>query len=366
MEVMEAKNEYYKGVCAYAHKEKNKRIKNRQKTLNFRELCCTFVPKSMLTLRSSLFARLFTTLLLLGGVGQGRVWAQQDVAFAQYWRLGTQWNPALAGRTPQLSIHAALQSHALGYEDAGSTMWAGADMALQLANTRHGVGASFLNDRIGLFSHKRFALQYAYHYKMWGGQLSVGGEVDFLQEDIDGSKADFGTGADPAFPSSQVNGSGVDFAAGVHYERKNWQVALAAQHLAAPTIAMGDTHFYPVRRYFLLMGAYDLSLSSPHYWLTPSVMLRSDWSDHRLDFTLRGTYQYEGRRIVAGLGYAPARSVGAFVGGTLHGVDLCYSYEANTVGLGLAAGQHEVTVTYRMDLNLGKRGRNLHKSVRWL
>lgn len=320
----------------------------------------------MLTAQQHLFAKFLTALLLLGGAGQGVVRAQQDVAFAQYWRSSTQWNPAAVGRTPQLSINGMLQSHAMGYEDAGSTMWAGADMALQLGNTRHGVGASFLNDRIGLFSHKRFALQYAYHHKLWGGRLSWGAQIDLLQEDIDGSKADFGTGSDPAFPSSQVSGSAVDFSGGLHYEHKGWQVALAAQHLAAPTISMGETHYYEVKRNFHLMGAYDLSLASPYYWLTPSVMLRSDLRDHRIDFTLRGTYRYEGRRIVAGLSYAPTRSLTAFVGGTLRGIDLCYSYEANTSGLGWGAGQHEISVAYRMDLNLGKRGRNLHKSVRWL
>ena len=30
------------------------------------------------------------------------------------------------------------------------------------------------------------------------------------------------------------------------------------------------------------------------------------------------------------------------------------------------AGQHEITLGYRLDLNLGKKGRNLHRSVRWL
>ncbi len=66
------------------------------------------------------------------------------------------------------------------------------------------------NDEIGLFSHKRFALQYAYHHRIWGGRLSIGVQADMLQEDLDGSKADLGTGNDPAFPSSKVNGSAFD------------------------------------------------------------------------------------------------------------------------------------------------------------
>lgn len=54
------------------------------------------------------------------------------------------------------------------------------------------------------------------------------------------------------------------------------------------------------------------------------------------------------------------------MGGTFHGVDLSYSYEANTSGMGIGAGQHEVSIGYSLELNLGKRGKNLHRSVRWL
>ena len=87
-------------------------------------------------------------------------WAQQDPAFVHYWQMEPQFNPAAVGRIPQLSITAALQSHASGYENAGSTLYAGADMAFQIGRTRHGVGALFQNDEFGLFSHKRFSVQY--------------------------------------------------------------------------------------------------------------------------------------------------------------------------------------------------------------
>ena len=95
-------------------------------------------------------------LVLLTGMGANRVQAQQDVAFLHYWRMETQWNPAAVGQSPQLSIQGAVQTHAMGYEQAGSTMWAGADMAFALGRTFHGVGAMFLNDNIGLFRTNAF------------------------------------------------------------------------------------------------------------------------------------------------------------------------------------------------------------------
>lgn len=305
-------------------------------------------------------------LVLLAGMGANRVQAQQDVAFLHYWRMETQWNPAAVGQSPQLSIQGAVQTHAMGYEQAGSTMWAGADMAFALGRTNHGVGAMFLNDNIGLFSHKRFSLQYAYHQPWRGGTIALGLQADMLQEGIDGSKADLGDKNDPAFPTTQVNGSAFDLSVGSYYQRKGFRLSAAYHHLAAPTVRLGETHELPIRGVLNVGTQYNIRTSSPLFTITPSAMLRSDFTDYRVDLTLRGQYKFENRLIFAGINYAPQRSVGLFVGGTLQGIDISYGYEANTSGLGLGAGQHEIVIAYRLPIDLGKKQRNLHKSVRWL
>lgn len=305
-------------------------------------------------------------LVLLAGMGANRVQAQQDVAFLHYWRMETQWNPAAVGQSPQLSVQGAVQTHAMGYEQAGSTMWAGADMAFALGRTNHGVGAMFLNDNIGLFSHKRFSLQYAYHQPWRGGTIALGLQADMLQEGIDGSKADLGDKNDPAFPTAQVKGSAFDLSVGSYYQRKGFRLSAAYHHLAAPTVRLGETHELPIRGVLNVGTQYNIRTSSPLFTITPSAMLRSDFTDYRVDLTLRGEYKFENRLIFAGINYAPQRSVGLFVGGTLQGIDISYGYEANTSGLGLGAGQHEIVIAYRLPIDLGKKQRNLHKSVRWL
>ena len=305
-------------------------------------------------------------LVLLAGMGANRVQAQQDVAFLHYWRMETQWNPAAVGQSLQLSIQGAVQTHAMGYEQAGSTMWAGADMAFALGRTFHGVGAMFLNDNIGLFSHKRFSLQYAYHQPWRGGTIALGLQADMLQEGIDGSKADLGDKNDPAFPTTQANGSAFDLSVGSYYQRKGFRLSAAYHHLAAPTVRLGETHELPIRGVLNVGTQYNIRTSSPLFSITPSAMFRSDFTDYRVDLTLRGEYKFENRLIFGGINYAPQRSVGLFVGGTLQGIDISYGYEANTSGLGLGAGQHEIVIAYRLPIDLGKKQRNLHKSVRWL
>ena len=67
-----------------------------------------------------------------------------------------------------------------------------------------------------------------------------------------------------------------------------------------------------------------------------------------------------------GLGYSPTNSVTLMIGGKVKGVSLGYSYEAFTNGVSLGNGSHELFVGYQTDLNLFKKGRNRHQSVRIL
>ena len=315
-------------------------------------------------MRSLHTLRILTLISVLAAALTAR--AQQDPAFAHYWQLEPTLNPATTGRTPQLNIVGAIQTHAAGYEDAGSSMIAEADIALQLGKTRHGVGASFMNDEFGLFSHKRFSLMYAFHFKLFGGNMSIGASADMLNESVNGSKADLGDANDPAFPTTDLSGSKFDASAGIWFTHKKWYVGLAAQHLTAPTVLLGETNEMKVERTYNFICGYNITPKRSFFTLAPSAILRYDGTEFRADVTARLIYENERKRLYGGVTYSPQHSVTGFVGGTFHGVDLSYSYEANTEGIGFGAGQHEITLAYRLDLNFSKRGKNLHRSVRFL
>lgn len=70
--------------------------------------------------------------------------------------------------------------------------------------------------------------------------------------------------------------------------------------------------------------------------------------------------------LFGGASYSPNQSVALFIGGKFHGVVLSYSYEAYTSGVGMEHGAHEIVLSYEWKLNLYKKGKNLHKSVRLL
>ena len=70
--------------------------------------------------------------------------------------------------------------------------------------------------------------------------------------------------------------------------------------------------------------------------------------------------------LYAGVGYSPENSVTAMLGGSFHGINIGYSYEMFTNGIGMGNGSHGLFVNYQTDINLFKKGKNKHKSVRIL
>lgn len=100
--------------------------------------------------------------------------------------------------------------------------------------------------------------------------------------------------------------------------------------------------------------------------MQPSLFVQSDLQSWREDVQCKLTYEYEKRKFYCGVGYSPNTSVTALIGGYFHGIKLGYSYQMYTGGVGLENGSHEIVLSYQTDLDLFKKGRNRHKSVRFL
>lgn len=302
--------------------------------------------------------------ILLVGVLEMR--AQYDPSFSHYFDLEPSFNPAAVGKQSKLNVTAAYALDMAGFEHNPRTFQVAADMPFFLLNHRHGVGLSLLNDQIGLFTHQRLVLQYALQNKLLGGTLSVGVQGGMLSEKFDGSKVDLGESGDPAFSTSDVNGSGMDLSLGLYYQYKAWYVGLSAQHLTSPTINLGETNELKIDATYYLTGGYNIRLRNPFLTIKPSVLVTTDGTTWRGDLTGRLVYQYEKRMLYGGVTYSPDRSVTVLVGGNFHGVVLGYSYEAYTSKLSAGNGSHELFVGYQTDINLTKKGRNRHQSVRIL
>ena len=312
-----------------------------------------------------MFKRLYITitLALLLSVGAK---AQYDASFSHYWDMEPYFNPAAVGKQPKLNVVAAYALDMAGFENNPRTMYLGADMPFFLLGAYHGAGVSLINDQIGLFTHQRIALQYAYKRKLFGGNISVGAQFGFLNEQFDGSKVDLGESNDPAFATSDVKGNAMDLAAGIYYIHGRWYAGVSAQHLTSPLVELGETNELQIDPTYYLTGGYNIKLRNPFVTIPTSVLVRTDTKAYRADISARIVYTNEKKLMYAGVSYSPTNSVTALIGGSFHGINLSYSYEMYTSAISLGNGSHELMVSYQTDLNLFKKGKNKHKSVRIL
>jgi len=245
-------------------------------------------------------------------------------------------------------------------------MYAAADMPFYAIKNYHGVGIQFMNDQIGLFTHQKLALQYAFKKRLFKGMLSAGLQVGFLSESFDGSKVDLGESNDPAFSTSKVDGSGLDLGFGLYYSHGPWYVGLSGLHLNTPKIDLGETNEMQIDATYYLTGGYNIKLRNPFLSIKPSTLVRYDGTTWRGDVTCRLVYTHEKKMMYGGVAYSPTNSVTFLLGGVFHGVVLGYSYEMYTSAISPGNGSHELFVGYQTVINLVKKGRNKHKSVRIL
>lgn len=312
-----------------------------------------------------MFRRLIIiTALLLLTVNVAR--AQYDPSYSHYFSMEPSFNPASVGKENVLNVAGAYALDLAGFEHNPNTFYVGADMPLYFLKSYHGVGLSMLNDKIGLFTHQRIAGQYAFRFKLFGGRLAAGIQAGLLMEKFDGSKLDVEDSNDPALPSSEVSGNSLDLGFGLYYTHKNWYAGASVQHITAPQIDLGETNEFKVDPSYYLTAGYNIKLRNPLISIPTSTLVRYDGVSWRGDITARVVYKNDKKMLYGGVSYSPTNSVTALIGGSFHGINIGYSYEVHTSAINPGNGSHELFVSYQTDINLQKKGRNKHKSVRFL
>ena len=292
--------------------------------------------------------------------------AQYDPSYSHYFSMEPSFNPASVGKENVLNVVGAYALDFAGFEHNPNTFYVGADMPLYFLKSYHGVGLSMLNDKIGLFTHQRIAGQYAFRFKLFGGRLAAGIQAGLLMEKFDGSKLDVEDSNDAALPLSEVSGNSLDLGFGLYYTHKNWYAGASVQHITAPQIDLGETNEFKVDPSYYLTAGYNIKLRNPLISIPTSTLVRYDGVSWRGDITARVVYKNDKKMLYGGVSYSPTNSVTALIGGSFHGINIGYSYEVYTSAINLGNGSHELFVSYQTDINLQKKGRNKHKSVRFL
>lgn len=317
---------------------------------------------------TGIVARFVAMLLVLFHLS-GRVSAQYDVHFNHYWMVENFYNPAAMNLNEQLNLVGTYSLQMAGYTNAPSSMYFGANMLMPVQGKRQAAGVALFNEEIGLFSHRRILANYSYKFKFSRSWLNIGVQGGFLNESFDYSDIKTVDPNDPAFPSGDSEGTAFDFGAGLYYKHRTWHLGASVQHLTSPTVRYGKSNTnveLKIPMALFLNGGCNIRLTNPLLQVQPSFQACSDLDAYRIDLTCRGTYTYQEKMFYAGLTYSPATSVAFLLGGCVKGVTVGYAYELYTQGVGIMNGSHDLVVGYSMDVDLFKKGRNRHKTVRYL
>ena len=296
-----------------------------------------------------------------------KVHAQYDVHFTHYWKMQNFYNPAGAGASGKLHAFAAYSNQLSGFEGNPKSMLINGDLPLSMFKGDHSLGLGVLNDEIGMFTNQHLFINYAYGLKLFGGRLAVGAQLGLLNAKIDPKELNLGENSDdPAFPSSAVDGNKFDFGAGVLFEHKYFYVGASALHINAPLIEMGEKNQFQVDPYFNFTAGGNIPLKNPLLSIQPSMQLMTDFVSWRADITARGAYNYNEKLLFGGATYSPGTSVTLFAGIEFLNITISYGYELFTSGLGAENGSHDIYLGYDIELDILKKGKNKHNSIRIL
>lgn len=296
-------------------------------------------------------------------------YAQYDAQLSQYWALPSYYNPGAAGSTDKLNINAATRQQWLGMPGAPKTFLIMGDMPFKLFKQQHGVGLIISTEKIGLFSNTALALQYSFKVKILGGQLGLGLQLGMINQVFNGSEvyipeSEYHNQTDDGIPTNEVKGMGFDLGFGIYYTHKYFWTGISAQHLTSPTITFDEKYetYIPSSYYFSAGG--NIPFKNSLIILQPSMLLKTTFQTFQVEF---GAIVKYNKFVWGGLSYRLNDALIFTVGGEWKGIKLGYSYDYALSDIVKAtSGSHEVFVGYSMKLDLGKKTKNKHKSIRIL
>ncbi|MCQ2224307.1 MAG: type IX secretion system membrane protein PorP/SprF [Paludibacteraceae bacterium] len=306
--------------------------------------------------------------------------AQMQSQFSQYMELPTTTNPAAVAEDEMMSVFGVFRRQWVGFGGGPQNVFCSFNAPFKTGETKHGAGLVFSSDEIGLFKNQSVLLQYSYKTKLWGGRLSLGLGVGFIDHTFDKDNVEYTGGDegkmmsgddfhkenDPFISSFTAEGYSdvlFDVSFGCLYTGDKYYIGLSALHLNSGTIDLGsESYMLYIPRQFYLTGGYNFSTSNPLVTLTPSAMLKTDFISWQAEVS--GLLEYN-KRVRGGISYRFGDAFVFILGmDVISGLRLGYSYDLPTSKLIRSGGSHEVYLRYSFRPQFTKK--NKYKSDRIL
>ncbi|MBP6230753.1 MAG: PorP/SprF family type IX secretion system membrane protein [Paludibacteraceae bacterium] len=295
--------------------------------------------------------------------------AQQNVQFSQFTLNINAINPAVTGNSEMIQISGVHRQQWLNLQRAPQTTFMNVELPFLIQHSKHGVGISFLNESIGLFTDQSIWLKYAYHKEISNNTNLSGGLVfqfkslGFNAKDADLGTSDYHAASDPSVPSgTDISDLKTDIGIGALLTNKAYTLGISLQNIVAPTYQLSNAEFNSSRQ-LNLFGIYNIRVINSLYLIKPSVLTKTDFASWQFEVATIVEYK---EKYWGGLGYRLQDALIFQVGTQLaSGLTIGYAFDLPVSKmLYTSIGTHELSLSYSFKLDFAKK--QTYKSIRYL
>ncbi len=309
--------------------------------------------------------------LLLTFLGEAN--AQQAPIFTNYSNSYAYANAGFAGMSEGVNVLGLYRMQWAGFTDmdgnevAPTTFLLTGDMPFR--KLHGGLEFSIMQDKLGFENNVNVGLGYSFHLDLGGSTLGIGLAGTLLNRTVDFSQLHPNEEGDPLLQGlGEESDMLFDFNVGLFWQiPESFYVGFSVVNvLESMTKALGDNSetsaSFTTDRTFYAVAGYPFQFEDiPYLAFVPSVSVMTDIASMQFNASARVIYN---NVFSLGVNYRFQESVGLMAGVTIKDFTVCYSYDINTMGLGLP-GSHEIGLSYCFKLDLDRTPRD-YRSVRYL
>lgn len=299
--------------------------------------------------------------------------AQQAPIFTNYSNSYAYVNAGYAGMSQGINVLGLYRQQWAGFVDADNNKVAPQTFLLTgdvpIKALHGGLALSVMNDKIGFENDINVGLGYSFHLDLGGSSLGIGVAGTLLNRSVDFSSLHPNNESDPLLQGlGDESDMLFDFNLGLFWQMpESFYVGVSCVNvLETMGKALGENETssasFTTDRTFYLVTGYPFSFEElPYLTFIPSLGVMSDIASTQLNVGAKVNFKDV---FTLGVNYRPQESVGLIVGITIKDLTIGYSYDVNTMKLGLP-GSHEVALSYCFKLDLDKTPRD-YRSIRYL
>lgn len=302
------------------------------------------------------------------------VQAQQAPIFTNYTNSYAYVNPGFAGMSEGINLLGLYRQQWMGFVDndgnevAPQTFLLTGDMPFR--KLHGGLEFSVMNDKLGFENNVNIGLGYSFHADLGGSTLGVGVAGTLLNRTVNFSQLHPNQEGDPLISGlGEESDMLFDFNVGLFWQiPESFYLGFSVVNvLESMGQALNDNNTssasFTTDRTFYLLAGYPFQIEDiPYLTFEPSVSVMSNLSSTQFNASARVIYN---NLFSLGVNYRFQESIGLMAGIKIKDITLVYSYDINTMGLGVVPGSHEIGLSYCFKLDLDRTPRD-YRSVRYL